>query len=96
MNAQHLAPVKTPQGAAFVQLFRLLQGRCADFVQQLGLPQQVVGEIRAVFENIEYAGGQFAVAVEPVEHGRVGERLLQKVFEAHAAAIQSRGGHDGG
>jgi hypothetical protein len=90
LDAQHLAPVKTPQRAAFVRAARRPPWGRADLVQQFGLAQQFVGEVRAVFENIEHAGGQFAVALQAVEHCRIGKRLLQKMVEAHAAAIQSR------
>ena len=66
--------------------------RLAYIVQQFRMAQQLVGKVGTVFEDIEHAGGERRIPLQPIENFRCGECLLQEVVEALPSAIQARRG----
>jgi hypothetical protein len=89
LDAQHLPAVEAPQQGAIVQRAALQLEWLAQLQQHLRLAQQLIGEVWAVLEHVQHVRRQLAVGVQLAQQIGTGHGLLQKMFEAHAPAVQA-------
>src|SRR5579863_306210 len=91
LDAEHLPHIEAAESIGFRRRFGLkleIDGAAGSgyVIEELGMADELIGEVLAVFEHVDGTTSQTRIRIEPCQPFGVEDHLFQKVLEAVARA----------